>query len=194
MARLGDPAEIVDLFAIINGSEYGSFLDPLYDRLGRVPEWIIPTLAAMTDRMLSASVRVLQACCTEDMSAVFGGWEDKGDHTEYQPGLMLREDIIIIASQLLLHGIIGRAKIRRLQRHESSETTNEFRAVEYINAARSHFGMSRDEASRLTMTEFQLLLAAKYPDQKGFTREEYDSVVDSYLERKKQRLAAHQVN
>ncbi|BEM13397.1 hypothetical protein SM14VA7_12230 [Serratia marcescens] len=28
------------------------------------------------------------------------------------------------------------------------------------------------------MTEFQLLLAAKYPEQKGFTREEYDQVMD----------------
>jgi hypothetical protein len=31
------------------------------------------------------------------------------------------------------------------------------------------------------MTEFQMLLAAKYPDQKGFTREEYDSIADEYL-------------
>lgn len=38
--------------------------------------------------------------------------------------------------------------------------------------------MPRAEAERLSMTEFQLLLAAKYPLQKGFTREEYDHVVD----------------
>ncbi|WP_256872117.1 DUF6246 family protein, partial [Enterobacter cloacae] len=25
-----------------------------------------------------------------------------------------------------------------------------------------------------TMTEFQMLLSAKYPEQKGFTRDEYD--------------------
>jgi hypothetical protein len=67
------------------------------------------------------------------------------------------------------HGVIGKAKVRRLQRHESGETTSEFRAFDYISAARSHFGMGRDEAAALTMTEFQLLLAAKYPDQKGFT-------------------------
>ena len=41
--------------------------------------------------------------------------------------------------------------------------------------------MNRAEASQLTMTEFQMLLAAKYPDQKGFTREEYDSVAEAYL-------------
>lgn len=30
----------------------------------------------------------------------------------------------------------------------------------------------------LTMTEFAMMLNAKYPDQKGFTREEYDAVMD----------------
>ncbi len=28
------------------------------------------------------------------------------------------------------------------------------------------------------MTEFAMMLNAKYPDQKGFTREEYDAVMD----------------
>lgn len=28
------------------------------------------------------------------------------------------------------------------------------------------------------MTEFALMLNAKYPNQKGFTREEYDAVMD----------------
>lgn len=34
-----------------------------------------------------------------------------------------------------------------------------------------------------------MLLAAKYPDQKGFTREEYDQVADDYFERKARKLA-----
>lgn len=34
-----------------------------------------------------------------------------------------------------------------------------------------------------------MLLAAKYPDQKGFTRDEYDKVADAYFERKAKRLA-----
>ncbi|WP_183096627.1 DUF6246 family protein [Gibbsiella quercinecans] len=74
--------------------------------------------------------------------------------------------------------IIGKAKIRKLQRHESNSYVNEFNAFEYISAARNHFNMPRAEAERLSMTEFQLLLAAKYPEQKGFTREEYDQVMD----------------
>ena len=81
------------------------------------------------------------------------------------------------------------AEVRQLQRHETGERTTEFKAFDYISAARSHFGMNRDEASQLTMTEFQMLLAAKYPDQKGFTREEYDSIADEYLAKQAARRA-----
>jgi len=38
------------------------------------------------------------------------------------------------------------------------------------------------------MTEFTMMLSAKCPDQKGFTREEYDQVADDYFERKAKRL------
>ncbi len=65
----------------------------------------------------------------------------------------------------------------------------EFNAFEYISAARNHFGMRREEAEQLTMTEFQMLLAAKYPEQKGFTREEYSQITDDYLAKKAKRLA-----
>lgn len=85
--------------------------------------------------------------------------------------------------------IIGKAKVRKLQRHEGSQSSSEFNAFEYINAARTHLGMSREEAKRLTMMEFQMLLAAKFPEQKGFTKEEYDAVADDYLARKARRNA-----
>ena len=87
------------------------------------------------------------------------------------------------------HGIVGKAKVRQLQRHETGERTTEFKAFDYISAARSHFGMNRTEASQLTMTEFILFLNAKYPNQKGFTRDEYDQITNDYLARKARRLA-----
>ena len=99
------------------------------------------------------------------------------------------QNLVLIAQSLITHGIIGKAKVRQLQRHETGQATTEFRAFDYINAARNHFGMSRQEAEQLSMTEFQMLLAAKYPDQKGFTREEYDAVADEYMAKKAKRLA-----
>lgn len=93
-------------------------------------------------------------------------------------GMLPPENLILIAQSLIMHGIIGRARVRKLQKHESKETTPEFHAAEYIMAARNHFSISREEAENLTMTEFSMMLNAKYPEQKGFTREEYDAVMD----------------
>lgn len=55
----------------------------------------------------------------------------------------------------------------------------------------THLGMSREEAEQLTMTEFQMLLATKFPEQKGFTKEEYDAVADDYLARKNKKLSGN---
>ncbi|WP_229718530.1 DUF6246 family protein, partial [Yersinia enterocolitica] len=44
---------------------------------------------------------------------------------------------------------------------------------------------------QLTMTEFQLLLKAKYPEDKGFTREEYDEIMDAD-DRLQERLIAQE--
>lgn len=87
------------------------------------------------------------------------------------------------------HGVIGKAKVRRLQRNESNTYSREFNASDYIIAARNHFGMSRDEAVKLSMTEFTLLLTAKYPEQKGLTKDEYDAVAEAHLARQAARRA-----
>ncbi|HDU8566434.1 TPA: hypothetical protein RG686_003807, partial [Morganella morganii] len=47
---------------------------------------------------------------------------------------------------------------------------------DYISAARVHFNITRSEAEQLTMTEFVMMLKAKYPDEKGFTRDEYEAI------------------
>ncbi|WP_265498851.1 DUF6246 family protein [Providencia rustigianii] len=53
--------------------------------------------------------------------------------------------------------------------------------------------MSRNEAERLTLSEFLMMLKTKYPEEKGFTKEEYDTAVDDYFERKKRRIAQAKV-
>lgn len=54
--------------------------------------------------------------------------------------------------------------------------------------------MSRDEAEKLTMSEFLMMIKAKYPEEKGFTKEEYDTAVDDYFERKKRRITQAKAN
>ncbi|CZZ34157.1 Uncharacterised protein [Enterobacter hormaechei] len=142
-----------------------------------------------------AAMTVLSSCCDTDVTPLIGELriaKTKGKPFKLRHGAMDEFDMVVIAQALITHGIIGKARIRKLQRHENTSTTSEFNAFEYISAARNHFGMSRDEAEQLTMTEFQYLIAAKYPDQKGFTREEYDSISEDYLAKKARRVSMAQ--
>ncbi|WP_076747890.1 DUF6246 family protein, partial [Cronobacter sakazakii] len=144
-----------------------------------------------------ASVVVLNACCDKDagpLTGVFHPSKGNGRTFKIRKGALPESDMLLIAQSLITHGVIGKAKVRKLQRHESGETSTEFRAVDYIVAAQAHFGMTEQEAGNLTMTKFQMLLATKYPEQKGFTREEYDQVADEYLARKAKRMANSKSN
>ncbi len=190
MNRIGTPAEIVQVYATIHGEEVSRLIDACTAVQGGAQEWLSPSFNRVTERLLSTCMHVLQACSEEDLAPVIGEWKGWSRYVVYRPGEMPKSDIIILAQSLMQHGIVGKAKVRKLQRHESGETTNEFRAVDYIVAAQTHFAISEEEASRLTMTKFQMLLAAKYPDQKGFTREEYDSVADDFLARQAARRSA----
>jgi hypothetical protein len=45
----------------------------------------------------------------------------------WHKGVMNPQDMVILAQSLMMHGIIGKAKVRKLQRHETNEKTSEFR-------------------------------------------------------------------
>ncbi|WP_163313539.1 DUF6246 family protein [Klebsiella aerogenes] len=189
MTRIGTPAEIVRAYATIHGSDVAKLLEACTETLRRIPDWLSPSFNRSAEKVLSTCMLVLQACCEEDLTTMIGEWKGWRHCVVYRPGQMPKNDIIVLAQYLMQHGVVGKAKVRQLQRHETGERTTEFKAFDYISAARSHFGMSRSEASQLTMTEFQMLLAAKYPDQKGFTREEYDAIADDYLAKQAARRA-----
>ena len=196
MTRIGSPAEIVSAYAIIHGAEAQGLVSAcaaLCSIMGSLPAWIYSSFERVSDCILAASIHVLQACCDDDLSDMTGEWGGAEGKIKYAPGLLSRHDIILIAQSLMNHGIIGRAKVRKLQRHESNDTTTVFDALEYINAARTHFEMSREDAANLTMTEFALLPNAKYPNQKGLTREEYDHVMDEDERRWQEMLAREQL-
>lgn len=192
MSRIGSPAEIVATYATLNGYEVAQIVSAAQSAYGQIPAWLVKTLRkpAFGRKILSAAMAVMQACCDDDVTPLVGEWRPGKRGIVYRPGGMSIGEIILIAHTLIEHGVLGKAKVRKPQRHETNSFVNEFRAVDYINAARIHFGISRDEAERLTMTEFQLMISAKYPDQKGFTAEEYDNVRDDYFKRREARIAA----
>ncbi|HDT3081191.1 TPA: hypothetical protein QHM55_001753 [Klebsiella aerogenes] len=203
MTRIGEPAEIVQTFYDLCNDEATPLIQQaaqvyIHDEYSRLPDCVLRYIQSglLNRKAVMAAHAVLTACCDDDIGELVG-WMKPGKSRKrgfmWRPGSMPATEMIIVAQNLMMHGIIGKAKVRKLQRHETSDTTNEFRASEYIVAARNHFGISKEEAWQLTMTEFQLMLIAKYPEQKGYTREEYDHAADDYFARRKRRQAkSHQ--
>lgn len=191
MASIGSGSEIVATYAVLNGFEVNQLVNSIVGAYGTFPEWLIKTIKkpVLGKKILSAAMHVMQCCCADDITPLVGEWRPGKKGIVYRNGKMPIANIIIIARELADHGIMGRAKVRQLQRNENNSYTSEFKAFEYISSARSHFDMPRSEAEQLTMTEYQILLNNKYPPEKGFTREEYDAVADDYLKRKAERIA-----
>ncbi|MGR7056909.1 DUF6246 family protein [Klebsiella aerogenes] len=199
MTRIGEPAEIVQTFYDLCNDEATPLIQQaaqvyIRDEYSRLPDCVLRYIQSglLSRKEVMAAHAVLTACCDDDIGELVG-WMKPGKSRKrgfmWRPGTMPAPEMIIVAQNLMMHGIIGKAKVRKLQRYETSDTTNEFRASEYIVAARNHFGISKEEAWQLTMTEFQLMLIAKYPEQKGYTREEYDHAADDYFARRKRRQA-----
>ncbi|MEC5508265.1 DUF6246 family protein [Klebsiella oxytoca] len=202
MARIGEPAEIVQTFYDLCNDEVTPLLrraaeSYIHNEHDRLPDCVLQYIQSglLSRKAIMAAHTVLTACCADDIGELIG-WMKPGKGRKrsfvWRQGSMPPHNMVIVAQSLMMHGIIGKAKVRKLQRHESSDTTSEFRASDYIIAARNHFGISKEEAGQLTMTEFQLMLIAKYPEQKGYTREEYDHAADDYFARRKRRQAMTQ--
>lgn len=192
LSRIGSPVDIVMTYSVLNGYEVVEALNRLATAYGPVRDWLLANIrkSLYGRKILSAAMNVIHSCCDEDATPLVGEWRPGKKGVVYRPGAMTPVEVIIIARELAEHGVMGKAKVRKLQRDEGSgEYSKEFHTSEYINAARIHFNMARTEAEQLTMTEFQLLLNAKYPEKKGLTRDEYDSVTDNYLKKKAARLA-----
>lgn len=176
MNEIGTPKEIVEVYAKLNGIDYVTPLQHVeYLPFGAQMQ-VMKTISKPVygRHVLSAAYIVMQSCCEDDISVLIGGWKPTPRGVRYVPGIMPVSDIIIIARNLMQHGIIGKSPLKVPERLEEQgkKTTNEFHASQYIISARTHFDMTRDEAESLSMTEFQMMIKNKYPEPKGLTKEE----------------------
>lgn len=176
MNELGTPKEIVEVYAKLNGIDYVAPLQHVeYLPFGAQMQ-VMKTISKPVygRHVLSAAYIVMQSCCEDDISLLIGGWKPTPRGVRYIPGIMPVSDIIIIARNLMQHGIIGKSPLKVPERLEEQgkKTTNEFHASQYIISARTHFDMTREEAENLSMTEFQMMIKNKYPEPKGLTKEE----------------------
>lgn len=192
MNAVGSPDEIVSIFSLIHGANVQEALNRISLAKVSLPSHMMKaTFQRLSEEILAAAMHVMQCCYTGDydLKPLIGEWKGWKHCIVYRPGALSKGAIIAIAQGLMQHGVIGKAKIRRLQRNESNAYARDFEVSDYIIAARNHFGMSRDDAASLTMTEFTLLLSAKYPEQKGLTKDEYEAVADAHLARQAARRA-----
>lgn len=176
MNEIGTPKEIVEVYARLNGIDYVAPLQHVeYLPFGAQMQ-VMKTISKPVygRHVLSAAYIVMQSCCEDDVSVLIGGWKPTPRGVRYVPGIMPVSDIIIIARNLMEHGIIGKSPLKVPERLEEQgkKTTNEFHASQYIISARTHFDMTRDDAENLSMTEFQMMIKNKYPEPKGLTKEE----------------------
>lgn len=176
MNEIGTPKEIVEVYAKLNGIDYVAPLQHVeYLPFGAQMQVMKTINKPVYGRhVLSAAYIVMQSCCEDDVSVLIGGWKPTPRGVRYVPGIMPVSDIIIIARNLIQHGIIGKSPLKVPERldEQGKKTTNEFHASQYIISARTHFDMTRDEAENLSMTEFQMMIKNKYPEPKGLTKEE----------------------
>lgn len=176
MNEIGTPKEIVEVYAKLNGIDYVAPLQYVECLPFGAQMQVMKTISKPVygRHVLSAAYIVMQSCCEDDVSVLIGGWKPTPRGVRYVPGIMPVSDIIIIARNLMQHGIIGKSPLKVPERLEEQgkKTTNEFHASQYIISARTHFDMTRDEAESLSMTEFQMMIKNKYPEPKGLTKEE----------------------
>lgn len=193
MANIGTPQEIVEIYATINGLSAQKAITAAISSYGRVTPFLLKSIAkpAYGREVLGAAIIIMRSCCEDDISGLVGSWKPSKKGMMYVCGGMPVADIVTIGRRLMEHGVIGMSKMRKLQRDEGKkgEFTKEFNTMEYISMARAHFGMSREQAEDLTMTELQELIKVKFPQKAGFTREEYDDIYAARNERRAKALA-----
>ncbi len=114
------------------------------------------------------------------------GWLSLEDG-EWKSGAIPDGEQVILATHLMTHGIAGKANPG--DGKSGGEYTSEFNAAEYVSAARVHLGLSSADAESLSMTEFQMMLAMKFPESGKAgrdipTKEEYRKFMESLKGRK----------
>lgn len=138
MTQIGDPAEVVRVYASVMHDE--------------------PHRDQFTD-----ALAVVYACAEEDLSSLFGGMVADDRCVRYEPGSALAENILPLARCLMKHGVTGALKELPRKAGQEPEYVKEFDAREHVSLAIAHLGMSSAEAWQMTMTELVGALRAKFP-------------------------------
>lgn len=166
--KLGDGEQLIDAYDILHG-------------LGEVPA----NQEVAYDYymyMVQLSADVIRACCKEDVTKIIVSTvENKGKLKlkKLTSNNITPEQQIIVAAGLLRHGISGVSKTKN--KSSNSKPATSINLWEFVDTARVHLGIDRDEALSLTMTEFNNVMNAKFPPETNggdfITDDEYDEAM-----------------
>ena len=178
---------------VIDGVKYA--INPCFANIAEIgePKEIINTVKSLQSDdpvdVYCAAFSILQGCCDKDLPVdYFGhyGFNEDGklEIPNIEPELM--NDLVVLASHCVLHGICGKIDS---QSADGGEELTEFDPTEYVDLAATHFKMSYDEAANMTMTQFVRRMRTEYPEahkkSSGNTREfdgkHYEKFDDSIL-------------
>jgi hypothetical protein len=175
IAALGSPQEIVRLYAGLHGPSAAK--DAAY---------ILATLCDQEDPTpLIGGLHIGKEAPPVRTHAWWAFWArflsepqtpDRFEDEVLKP-VMPEDEQIAIARHLMHHGIVGKSKP---DQKSSGGYSDSFKASEYIAAACVHLGLTRADAERLSMTEFQTMFEMKFPSKADGkrdvpTREEYQA-------------------
>lgn len=184
MAVLGSPVEVVQIYAELYGSEVRALLDKVSTTSTAFQEYVFDVIYSPVfgRKILQHAMNVLCACCEDEVSELIGEWKAGERGLVYVRGALPYSDVITLARHLMMHGVIGCCPLDVPANKSVGSYSNEFQAIEYISLARTAFGLSRQDAENLTMTEFQQLIKSRQPQKKArhFTDDEYDRIMAEY--------------
>lgn len=181
LAQLGSPNEIVDKFGYVFDDlamvEVSSFKGGFIKRV---------KLSLRAELALSYSIDVLKCCGDKDLPESLIGWftdksyrisnnECKVPLAEYNLSCrssgIQPSDIIVIARSLLDFGMIGNSELRGTS---GDGSVDGFNVGAFISFSMSYFGLSKFDASNLTMIEFQDIYEMKFPEAKKAREDDID--------------------
>lgn len=174
MTQLGTPTEIVEKFTRLHS---GPTLLPIFSF---DPEGV-RILADSFNRkawrdhwrdMLFLSWEILTACGEGDLEPFIGCPGVR--YGSYRFGPMPAEDMLVLARNLMQHGVIGPMPVKSdaQKEHEASQPrdaskfTREFRASEFVSKAVAHLGVCESAAWGMTLTGFAAHWQAKFGEHK----------------------------
>lgn len=123
MARIGEPEEIVQAFYDLCNDEATPFAQRaaeayIRDEYSRLPDCILRFMQSglLSRKAVMAAHTVLTACCDDDIGDLVGWMKPAKSRKRgfvWRPGSMPPESMVIVAQNLMMHGIIGKAKVRK---------------------------------------------------------------------------------